>query len=511
MVETRRSRSRTPDPGANGPQGTVPGSPPGTSQMAEGSSPAASPPKKRGRPRKNSDSEQSCSPPRKRSDILLPILTQDAHGLWAQRFPGASREYTRLRAKKDLSMADMDSWIAKHSKAFGLYNNLITANIPSEGEDEGAEIVAIHAPEGEFMEGPGQNAPVSAAAGSSTSGMDQHPIDQQPIRVQPNFAVLQHDVSRVITDNLVSSVNSTPGTSQWLGKVHGLQSSGQSKAVSIKLPEGSVVSPSDPVDQVGATGQSDTDCFDQKGISLLDLGLTEHLSEDLINTIQSGKFVELHKLLPIDNADFDDEGKVLTFDEGESSMIVKSKETRKKITSFSQWSRAWSIYHAVYIDKFPHISKNLIKYAENMRTIAYAYSKNNDGWIMYDRHFRARMAKDKGNVYRWEKMDYELLHSKVLIPAIKKQLGGASTSAQSKQSVAGASKQVKSKDGQKPQQGRKFTASPSSKPCKFYNSDGGCSYKKACTFSHVCDICRKKGHNSLSCTRGTGKVDKSDK
>ncbi len=165
----------------------------------------------------------------------------------------------------------------------------------------------------------------------------------------------------------------------------------------------------------------------QSGVSLLHLGLAEHLSDDLITSIQSGKFVELHKLLPWERADFEKE-KIVTLDENKALVVVKP--SHQKITNFGQWSQAWGIYHAAYIDKFPLISKALIKYAENIRTVAQVHSKDSDGWLLYDRHFRLKMAQNKCNEYRWDKLDYELLHSKVLIPAIGKQLSYGDTSEQ---------------------------------------------------------------------------------
>ena len=82
-------------------------------------------------------SDSLLSPPQKWSDILLPVLTQDTHGLWVRRFPGASRKYTKLRAKRDLYLGDIDLWISKHSQAFGLYKNLVITNIPAMGNMRG--------------------------------------------------------------------------------------------------------------------------------------------------------------------------------------------------------------------------------------------------------------------------------------------------------------------------------------------------------------------------------------
>ena len=81
-----------------------------------------------------------------RKDILLPVLSKTAHGLWARKFPGAARAYTKLKALKDVTESDMDSWVQKHSKAFALYNNLVEADVSSGDEDEEAveDVVTIH-------------------------------------------------------------------------------------------------------------------------------------------------------------------------------------------------------------------------------------------------------------------------------------------------------------------------------------------------------------------------------
>ncbi len=154
------------------------------------------------------------------------------------------------------------------------------------------------------------------------------------------------------------------------------------------------------------------------------------------------------------------------------------------------------------------MSKNLIKYSENMRTIAHTYSKNNAGWLIYNRHFRAKMANDKTGKYRWEKMDYELLHSKVLIPAIKKHLDGT-TSAPTGKAVGGP-RQPEGKGTQGSGNGKKIATPSSEMPCQFFNSGNGCSFKKSCSFSHVCSKCYRKSHNSLSCPGRAEESEKSD-
>ncbi len=225
------------------------------------------------------------------------------------------------------------------------------------------DTVDLHAPDNNDFadEGRGQLGGVSAAAGSSTSGMDRVPVDRPHAaagsstsgmdrvpgdrppagrlppagipamdgRPQPDFQAIQCELSKKNTENLMKTVTPSPGkqTSDWLGRVHGLH--GSDKSVSIQLPDGPVVSPSDDVTPVDKRQTDDT----KSDATLLDLGLAEHLSDDLICQIQSGKFVELHKLLPVEAADFEDD-KVVTLDENESSVVVKPKDNRKKNHNF---------------------------------------------------------------------------------------------------------------------------------------------------------------------------------
>ena len=519
MVDTRTSRSRAPEhedgqdsgtggvPAGEGSSSGLPGSPPGSpvvEPVAEGSHPPATPGRKRGRPKTKPVDEQQTPPTKKtpsNEEILFPTLSTEAHGLWAKRFPIAAAAYTQLRGKNDLCQEDITAWVTAHSRAFGLYNNLVESDIPSDGEGE--PLLDIHANEAgnEFPEegsgpngpqpaaglhgppqAPGPNGPqqatVSAAAGSAVQGMNQRPAD----RPQPNFDTIQQDLSRVNMENLVASVNTNPGMSSanWLGKVHDLHGPVKDKSLAAQITAGGVAQPAGEFSPVCERGTYGSGGLDETDVSLLDLGLTEHLSEEIISHIQLGKFVELYKLLPLENAEIEEENKIVTVEESDSSIIVKPKDSRKKITSFGQWSRAWTIYHAVYIDKFPYMSKSLLKYSENMRTIAFTYSKNSEGWLTYDRHFRAKLAKDKSGMYRWDRMDYELLHSKVLIPAVKKHLSGTTSAPSGK--AAGGSKLPKGKSMQGSGTGKKFATSSSKKPCRFFNSERGCTFKKSCHF-----------------------------
>ncbi len=154
----------------------------------------------------------------------------------------------------------------------------------------------------------------------------------------------------------------------------------------------------------------------------------------------------------------------------------------------------------VYIDKHPEMSKPLIKYAENIRTAAYVHSKNSDGWILYDRHFRAKMAKDTSGTLRWQDFDYELLHSKVLIPAIKKQISQLAT----------GQNQPKNQKGKKVTKSKKAfdasTTQQAKKACKFFNLATGCKFGNACRFLHICSECSAKTHGKVSCTKANTKT-----
>ncbi len=450
-----------------------------------------------GRPPKRSSQCPVDSAPSKvpRQEILLPPLPKSLLGLWARKHPRAAAHYTQLQVKQNLTPEDLDFWIKQHSDAYARYTKFLALDVSSD-EEEGElqdDTVALlvdpsqdhfHEETNDHDKTNGANRQrVVASSGSERSGQNVPPIDKR----QMNFDRIHQELSDTNTANLVGSVTDKQGElNKWFNNVHGVTANDTVQKVSIQLPSGSVVLPTDDIE------------VEKPGTSLLDLGLTEHLSEDLISQIQSGKFVELHKLLPVESADLHDEKKVVTFDEDEGSVVVKPKDMRKKITTFSQWSKAWSIYHMVYIDKYPEMSRNLIKYAENVRTAAYVHSKNSDGWLLYDRHFRAKMAKDTTGTLRWQDFDYELLHSKVLIPAIKKQINQLTPGQnQSKNPKAKRAKPKKPFESTNAQQAKKT--------CKFFNLASGCRFGNGCRFSHICLECNSKAHGKSSCTKSAAK------
>ncbi len=281
-------------------------------------------------PKRMAHGSMEVAPPKApRHDILLAPLPKSLLAIWGRKHPRAAVQYSQLQGNKDLVPELMDSWIRKHSDAYALYTKLLSLDVTSDEEEEGGMLddsvsLQVDPTQDHFHEDHDQDKAaaathqkVAAAAGSSRSGENVPPMDKRTL----NVPRIHQELSDINTENLTGSVTERPGElnpHNWLNNVHGLSANDGHKSVSIQLPSGSVVNPSDEIEGNNAE------------ISLLDLGLTEHLSEDMINQIQSGKFVELHKLLPVETAELNDDKKVVTFDEEEGSVVVKPKDMRKK-------------------------------------------------------------------------------------------------------------------------------------------------------------------------------------
>jgi hypothetical protein len=113
---------------------------------------------------------------------------------------------------------------------------------------------------------------------------------------------------------------------------------------------------------------------------VLSLGST--ISDSLKNKIWSNEFVDLGLLLPTIHNKAQALPLVVQGDGNEKHIAVQ--ENTKDITTIDQWVSAFSVFMAVYCQKFKDAAPDLIKYMDTIRNM----SKQKEDRYQYDIEFR---------------------------------------------------------------------------------------------------------------------------
>jgi hypothetical protein len=122
---------------------------------------------------------------------------------------------------------------------------------------------------------------------------------------------------------------------------------------------------------------------DSMSVSLqqvLPLGST--ISDSLKNKIWSNEFVDLGLLLPTIHNKAQALPLVVQGDGNEKQIAVQ--ENTKRIKTIDQWISAFSVFMAVYCQKFKDAAPDLIKYMDTIRNML----KQKGDWYQYDIEFR---------------------------------------------------------------------------------------------------------------------------
>ena len=113
---------------------------------------------------------------------------------------------------------------------------------------------------------------------------------------------------------------------------------------------------------------------------VLSLGST--ISDSLKNKIWSNEFVDLGLLLPTIHNKAQALPLVVQGDGNEKHIAVQ--ENTKDITTIDQWVSAFSVFMAVYCQKFKDAAPDLIKYMDTIRNMF----KHKEDWYQYEIEFR---------------------------------------------------------------------------------------------------------------------------
>ncbi|XP_013405092.1 uncharacterized protein LOC106169958 [Lingula anatina] len=140
--------------------------------------------------------------------------------------------------------------------------------------------------------------------------------------------------------------------------------------------------------------------------------LDQHVSRTLRQKIWDNEYVSLRDLLPhtsntltpfdiVEDEQFVQRKK--TDAEGNLTLILAPVTKKRSPLTFTQWQVAFNIFSAIYIQKFPQQSLNLLQY--NNRIVE-MYANKGSLWLSYDERFRANF---KSMGYKWEVPDAVLL------------------------------------------------------------------------------------------------------
>ena len=212
--------------------------------------------------------------------------------------------------------------------------------------------------------------------------------------------------------------------------------------------------------------------------------------KSLFDKIQRWEFVDLAELLPSQSTHDQ-----MIAAQSNFSWFELVRPKRRQIESITEWSKAYTVYTAVLLRRFPEQASELLAY--HLLIIKAAQQYEGLQWRAYDTHFRVSAAAS-GN-REWSKVDVDLytrfftgkaksvsccyicdstLHLAANCPAKKRE------------------PQVAMQEGPSNPKRRRSWASDI---CALYNSGGRCSFGTKCKFRHICGECGGT-HSAKNCS-----------
>ncbi len=159
-------------------------------------------------------------------------------------------------------------------------------------------------------------------------------------------------------------------------------------------------------------------------------------------------------------------------------VLRKPGVTRKKIESLDVWQSAFHTFMAIFLEKHPLRSAELLKYAEIVRLAANQFP--GFGWRLYDERFRLKQelipTQSWGNLYM--ELWLTVVAAGVTSPI-----------------VMGSNVPSTLWQGNKPKVANK------GRVCFAYNNGSGC-FTRLCKYMHHCSKCFSSGHGAYQCRLG---------
>ena len=208
----------------------------------------------------------------------------------------------------------------------------------------------------------------------------------------------------------------------------------------------------------------------EKGIPL-----GAHVPMKLKSKIWSNQFIQFRSLLPSHK-----ENDIAIKIEQNSIQLSNNNSNQSQI-SLNQWTTAFFIYMAIYLEKKPEEAPHLLKYGHTVRELA--TSNGDNSWRYYDENFRK--LKETNDI-PWQMPVAELMVRACTIPRPKQPFRGGNSG------------------GNRGQDDQRV------KVCYNYNNGSKCTFSP-CRFKHICQAC-KGNHPRVKCNKEKGdKPKESDK
>ncbi len=201
------------------------------------------------------------------------------------------------------------------------------------------------------------------------------------------------------------------------------------------------------------------------------------------NKIWVGEYVDLNSMLPKNDLI---NSVYMTSQEGVSTNVSLNQKQTKPIGSFGDWFRLFNTYAAIYLEKFPEESSQILTYMDKIYVISLERPLSYV-WRTYDENFRRirGLIPDKKNDCPWHLTLHDVL-TEAREASFNAKFPAGNGFRQSNFRGQGSSPQITSSNQQNPA------------ICNDFNKEKGCT-RSSCRFSHRCHRCRRANHPVYKC------------
>jgi hypothetical protein len=231
--------------------------------------------------------------------------------------------------------------------------------------------------------------------------------------------------------------------------------------------------------------------------------LSTNVSPKIKQKIVNGEFIEFSQLLQVDDSQGESNKALWMNDQGQ--LVWEDCRPKQQVTSIHNWTSAFLIFSAIFLEAHPHRTQELLKYASLIRTAAARYQ--GWGWREYDKQFRMRQQIQPQR--SWASIDNELwtlyaattASSQYVRPKYGRWSSNSGPFRRFSQPTRFSSTQNQQRSFAKVPPYTRF-ATPSQQRyggqvCFAFN-EAGCA-RMQCRYLHKCTTCNGFGHGASGC------------
>ena len=210
--------------------------------------------------------------------------------------------------------------------------------------------------------------------------------------------------------------------------------------------------------------------------------LGNNISAAIKGKIVASSFIDLAQLLPSSRSETNQTQRFqLAFNpDAPTQLLLQQQPVSKVITNIFDWTTAFHTFSAIYLERHPDRTQELLRYSEIIRFACRKFG--GFGWRTYDVEFRTQQALNPTR--SWATID-GVLWLEIFTP-----------------SASGSSPfRVSAFNRQPPLNSPRTATNQQQRVCFPFNSRAGC-FRENCMYQHICSLCRAKGHNRFSCAKG---------